>query len=262
MILMPAYTQMTGIWFNPVFENEKYSRNLYRKQFICKDLIDRLPMHTYFVQNFHYSFTDWLSFYWKGYRQTTRYNYILPDIGNPDELWRHLSENTQRNILKAREKYHLEIRRNISTEVFLEVNSWIYKRQRMKTYYPQILKKTIEISRKRNQGDIWGAMDELGRLHAAVFIVWQNNCAYYIAAGSHSQLRKSGAHAYVLWTAITEVAEHSSSFDFSGTMLEGVERFFREFGAIQMPYHTISKGKLSLLKRLALKIQEFKINKL
>jgi lipid II:glycine glycyltransferase (peptidoglycan interpeptide bridge formation enzyme) len=261
IISMPEHTQMMGIWFNPELEEKTYSKNLLRKQTICDYFIRHLPSHTYFLQNFHYSFTDWLPFYWKGYRQTTRYNYILPDITPVENLWENLRENIKRNITKAQKKYEIEIKRNVSVELFMTANSNTFERQRMKTYSPEMLKKIIAFSRSRNQGDIWGAFDKQGQLHAAVFIVWQNNCAYYIAAGSHPQLRKSGAHAYVLWEAIREVAEYSSSFDFSGTMLKGVEHFFRGFGAIQMPYYTISKGKFSLRKKLILKIRQYLLKK-
>ena len=40
-------------------------------------------------------------------------------------------------------------------------------------------------------------------------------------------------------------------------MLPGVERFFREFGAIQTPFFTISRGKLSLLDRARIKLSKW-----
>jgi hypothetical protein len=256
IITMPDFTQTMGIWFNPEFESKKYSKNLYRKQLICKYFIENLPAHDYFFQNFHYSFTDWLPFYWKGYRQTTRYNYILPDIRNIDELWNNLSENIKRNTVKAQKKYHITIKQNISLEMFMELNRQTFERQHMKTLQPTILRKIIEVSRKRNQGDIWGAFDDQGRLHAAVFIVYQNNCAYYIASGTNSSLRKSGAHICVLWEAIKEVSKTVASFDFEGSMIEGVEYFFKSFGAIQMPYYTITKGKMSLIKKIFIRFKQ------
>jgi lipid II:glycine glycyltransferase (peptidoglycan interpeptide bridge formation enzyme) len=254
VITMPPYTQVMGIWFNPAHESESYSKNLYRKQLLCDYFISHLPPHHYFLQNFHYSFTDWLPFYWKGYRQTTRYNYILPDIKNPDKWENQLSGDVKRNISKARDKYRIEIKRNISTELFMRINNLTFERQKTKTVHPETLQKIIDVSRSKNQGDIWGAFDEQGRLHAAVFIVWQDSCAYYIAGGSDPELRGSGAHAYALWKAIGDVAEHSSSFDFEGSMIQGVEHFFRGFGAIQMPFYTLSKGKIYLIERIARKI--------
>jgi hypothetical protein len=256
MITMPAYTQTMGIWFNPEFEDKKYSKNLHRKQLICMYFIEHLPANNYFLQNFHYSFTDWLPFYWKGYRQTTRYNYVIPNTGNSDELWNNLSGDIKRNIAKARKKYHIEIRKNISIDLFMELNRQTYERQNMKAFESEILEKIIAASRKRNQGDIWGAFDDRGRLHVAVFVVYQGNCAYYIASGSNPLLRKSGAHAFVLLEAIKEASKKVDSFDFAGTMLEGIEHFFRSFGATQMPYCTISKGKMNLMKKVFIKVMQ------
>ncbi|MDR2835444.1 MAG: GNAT family N-acetyltransferase [Bacteroidales bacterium] len=261
VILMPEKTQTLGIWFNPKFENLNYSKNLYRKQTICNYFIDNLPLHNYFLQKFHYSFTDWLPFYWKGFKQTTRYNYILPDILNSEKLWNDLGENIKRNINKAKKKYNIEIRKSIPIKLFLQVNNKTYERQKMSSYHPEMLQKMIEISRSKNQGETWGAFDKEGRLHAAVFIVWQENCAYYIAGGGDPELRNSGAHAFVLWQAICDVAEYSYSFDFEGSMIQGVERFFREFGAKQIPFFEISKGRLSLIKRLIMKIEYLLKNK-
>ncbi|GHT08829.1 hypothetical protein FACS189432_01430 [Bacteroidia bacterium] len=258
IITMPAFTQTMGIRFNPKFEDTKYSKNLYRKQQICTHFIERLPSHQYFLQNFHYSFTDWLPFYWKGFRQTTRYNYVLPDISHLDELWKNLSDNIRRNIRKAKDKYKLEVKRNVSIDLFMEINAQTYKRQQKKVYQPEVLKKLIDTVLTRNQGDIWGAFDENGRLHAAVFVVWQKNCAYYIAGGGDSELRQSGAHALAMWEAISDVSKVSDSFDFEGSMIQGVEHFFREFGAQQMPFFTISKGKMNFWKKIVLKIKKLR----
>ena len=241
-ITMPAYTQTMGIWFNPESENPKYSENLFRKQQICKFFIEHLPAHSFFLQNFHSSFTDWLPFYWNGYHQTTRYSYILPDIRNIVEIEKNRNNNVRRNIYKAQTKYRMEIKTQIPVDLFLEINAKSYERQGKKSYQPDLLRRLIETAYSRNQGNSWGAYDQSGQLHAAVFVVWQENCAYYIAGGSDSTGRKSGAHLLVLSESIREVSTISASFDFEGSMIQDVERVFRSFGAIQKPYFTISKG--------------------
>jgi hypothetical protein len=254
LISMPHYTQTMGIWFNPAFEDECYSRNLFRKQTICEDFIMRLPAHDYFLQNFHHSFTDWLPFYWQGFRQTTRYTYLLPEIGNPDELWKNLGENTRRNIQKAKNKYRLTVRRNVPTDLFLEINACTYRRQDMKPYYPEMLRKLIALSRSRNQGDIWGAYDENNCLHATMFIVWQENCAYLIASGVDRAFRKSGGTALTLWAAVNELSGQVRSLDFEGSMVRGIEDFNRRFGATQIPYFVIENGKMTLLRKIRMKM--------
>jgi hypothetical protein len=254
LISMPYYTQTMGIWFNPAFEDECCSRNLFRKQTICEGFIMRLPVHDYFLQHFHYSFTDWLPFYWNRFRQTTRYTYLLPDIGNSGELWNSLSRDTCQNIQKAKNKYHLTVLRNVPADLFLKINAQTYQRQNKKPYHPKILKKLIELSRARNQGDIWGAYDEKNHLHAAVFVVWQESCAYPIASGYDEAFRKSGGKALALWIAINDLSGQVRSFDFAGSMIRGVESFNRRFGGQQMPFFVIEKGKMSLLKRIQMKL--------
>ena len=242
VITMPPFTQTMGIWFNPNFENHNYSKELLRKQTVCDRLIELLQEHSYFVQNFHSSFTDWLPFYWKGYHQTTRYSYVLPDIRNIEETGKKRSYDIRHNIEKARTQYKMEINTHLPPDLFLEINAKTYDRQGRKAYHPEILRRLIETAYSRNTGNTWGAFDLSGQLHAAVFVVWQENCAYYIAGGSDATGRKSGAHLSALWEAIREISNVSASFDFEGSMIQGVERVFRSFGAVQKPYFMISKG--------------------
>ena len=256
-IIMPAFTQTMGIWFNPDFEKENYSKELLRKQTICEQLILRLPEHTYFVQNFHHLFTDWLPFYWKGFSQTTRYSYILQDIHNITEIEKKRSADIRQNIHKAQTKYQMKIRTGLTADLFLEINTKTYERQKKQAYCPDVLRRLIETAYSRNQGGIWGAFDESGQLHAAVFVVWQENCAYYIAGGSDSEGRKSGAHLLVLSEAIRAVSNISASFDFEGSMMPGVERVFRSFGAIQTPYFTLSKGNRPRIRAIAATLRRF-----
>ncbi|MDR0769360.1 MAG: GNAT family N-acetyltransferase [Dysgonamonadaceae bacterium] len=254
VISMPPYTQTMGVWFNPAFCCVHYHKELYRKQTICKNFIERLPAHDYFYQQFHYSFTDWLPFYWNGFSQTTRYTYVFPDIGNPDELLEEMNRNIRRNIQRAKNHYQLTVRRNVPVDIFLKVSIQTYQRQGMKPYQPELLKRLIAVSRSRKQGDIWGTYDENDRLFAAVFIVWQENCAYYIAGGYINNWQTSGGLALSIWTAINDLSGQVRSFDFEGSMIQGIEDFFRGFGALQQPYFAIEKGELSLLTRKKLSL--------
>lgn len=253
-IYMPAYTQTMGIWFNLGFEVENYTKELHRKQVVCKTLISQLPHFNYFSQNFDYSFTDWLPFHWEGFSQTTRYTYLLPDIKDAEYLQKRLSKNIVRNIQKAKNQSRLSVHENIPVELFIQINKKTFLRQNINPTALDNLRQLIEVSISRNQGTILGVFDEEKNLHAAVFIVWQNNRAYYIAGGSDPELRKSGAHIWALWEAILFTSSHAQSFNFEGSMIKGIEHIFREFGGIQVPYFHIHKGELSLYQRVLRKI--------
>jgi len=98
IISMPSYTQTMGPWFAPESKDTKYTKTLGHRQVLCKQLLNTLKSYPYFMQNFHYGITDWLPFYWEGYRQTTRYTYMLKDIRNTKAILGNMSFNIRRNI--------------------------------------------------------------------------------------------------------------------------------------------------------------------
>lgn len=249
VVSMPAYTQTMGPWFRPETDDTKYTTALGRRQNLCKIFIDSLKEYPYFHQNFSFQVTDWLPFYWEGYKQTTRYTYILENIRDSESLKENMSQHIRRQILKAKDKSGIILQKGIPVKDFLDVFIKTFERQGEKPKNLKTLELLINICQNRKQGDLWGGYDDKGRLHAAVFMAWQESSAYYIAGGGDPTLRDSGAHSYVMWECIQYAATKSKHFDFEGSMLPGVERFFREFGAIQTPYFAISKGDLPLIKR-------------
>ncbi len=92
--------------------------------------------------------------------------------------------------------------------------------------------------------------DKDRKIHAAIYIIWDSNSAYYLMGGSDPDLRNSGATSLCIWEAIKFSSTVVKKFDFEGSMIEPVERFFRAFGAKQMPYLRISKTTSRLLKLL------------
>jgi hypothetical protein len=72
-------------------------------------------------------------------------------------------------------------------------------------------------------------------------VVRDRRTAYYLMGGGDPQLRTSGAGSLLLWEAIRQTRTAVSVFDFEGSMLRPVERFFRAFGGRQSPYLRISR---------------------
>ena len=254
IVTMPHYTQTMGVWFAVVASDVKYSSLLEQRQAVCKSFIDKLKRYKSFLQNFNHEFTDWLPFYWEGYSQTTRYTYILHCIKDVEKILSRMSQQTRRNLKKAEEQ-SIVVRHGINTDDFLKIQALTFERQNKRnTQSSAVLKRLINAARERGQGDVFGGYDSEGRLHAVAFVVWQNSSAYYIAGGGDPTLRSSGAHSLVLWDAIKHVSQYTDTFDFEGSMIPGVERFFREFGAVQTPYFIIKKGRPGLLSRLRMKL--------
>ncbi len=247
LIGMPSLTQSLGPWIRPSMA--KYANQIGHQKKVMLQLIQQLPAYDYFNQNFHYSITNWQPFYWSGFNQTTRYTYLINELPGKDELWENLLPNIRREIKKAIHRFGLHICSDFSVDTFLDVNEKTFKRQNMPLPYPRSLVYSIhKTCVKREACKMFFAVDSKERIHAGAFIVWDENSAYYLLGGGDPVLRNSGAMSLILWEAILFAAKVTKKFDFEGSMIEPIEKFFRAFGAVQTPYFCVTKNKSRLLQ--------------
>lgn len=252
LLTQPALTQTLGPWLLP-----DYAKTFARRKELMHALVERLPHFHHYAQNWHYSQSNCLPLLWQGFRQTTRYTYILPDLSDPQTLWNDLQENIRREIRKASNRFKIKIRDDLGIIDFLALNRLTFDRQSMPAPYSESLVERIDSAcSARNSRKIFIAEDDQGRRHAGVYLIWDESSAYYLMGGGDPELRNSGATSLCMWEAIRFASTVTRSFDFEGSMLEPVERFFRAFGAIQQPFLSVSKTPSRLL-RTALFVRHF-----
>jgi len=243
----PPLTQTLGPWLKE--SKAKYSKRLGQEKDLMNALIDQLPDFARFSQNWHHAVTNWLPFYWRGYHQTTRYTYRLPDLSDLEAIWHGFRENIRTDIRKAKSRFDLRVRTDLSIDEFLELNVQVFERQGMQTPYAKSFVRRLDTACEEHHArKIFIAEDEKGQRHAGVYIIWDENSAYYLMGGGDPSLRTSGATSLCMWEAIQFAATVTKSFDFEGSMIEPVERYFRAFGAIQTPYFSITKTPSRLIR--------------
>lgn len=256
MIRMPILTSYLPISITyPEFEKQ-HNRLAFEKK-VLADLINQLPEVALFDQNYHPDLSNWLPFYWKGFQQTTRYTYVLDNLSHLSEVHRHM-EGSVRTYIRKAQKGGIQIIKGDDLKAFYKIVSLTFQKQNQQVPFDfEILKKLDEALNARNQRAIYFAKDPLGNIHAAGYIIWDKNSAYYLASGTNPEFRKSGAHYLLLWTAIKDCAKIVQSFDFEGSMLPQVENVFRSFGANQKPYFRIFKVNNPLLKTVNLLMSKY-----
>ncbi len=234
-IIMPPMVKTMGPYLIPEFRELKYSHKFYQ------NLIEQLPKADGFKQDFHPTVTNWLPFFWKGYRQTTRYTYTL-DVRNLDQVYAGLNRNMRRNIKKAEEK--LSVDTTLSLKIFYDINQMSFDRQDIAIPYGfDFLKKHDEVLAKHRARQMFFAIDQEERIHSAAYLIWDQTTAYYHLSGDNPELRDSGAGIFLIWKAIEYTSEvlKLPGFDFEGSMIKNVERIRHQFGAKQEPYFRIWK---------------------
>jgi hypothetical protein len=95
-----------------------------------------------------------------------------------------------------------------------------------------------------------------GTPHAAVYLVWDAQSAYDLMGGSNPSLLHSGAITLLTWEGIKFARQVTQRYDFEGSMLQPVERFFRAFGGKQIRFSRLTRGA-TLRGQLALMAYEW-----
>jgi hypothetical protein len=233
VLAQPPFTQTLGPWL--ARSEAKYAKSLGQQKDVMEALIAQLPVCDYFAQNFHHTVVNCLPFVWQGFEPTVRYTYVLEALGDLEAVWDGFLDNIRREVRKAERQ--LAVDESNDLEELMRLVTLTFERQGLRHRLDiDALRRVDAACAQRAARSLLLARDASGRTHAAAYLVWDRNSAYYLLGGADPDLRSSGAQSLVLWNAIRRASGHAQSFDFEGSMLEPVERFFRAFGARQRPY--------------------------
>ncbi len=236
-ITQPLYSKLMGPYITTEFNTAKHENS------ILKELIEQLPDVAAIEQNFHYSFTNWLPFYWAGFQQTTAYTYVLEGLNDLDKIYSNLDRHYRNKVIPtAKEK--LRITTDRSLEDFHRVFSLSFQRQNLASPLSlDYLKKYDAVMAANQAREIFFAVDKQDQIHSVLYLVWDGRSSYYHLAGDDPALRKSGSGIFLTWKAIeyTQQVLGLDVFDFEGSMIPGIEKVRRKFGAQQMPYFFVSQ---------------------
>lgn len=245
LIELPYLTFYLGPWLRE--NHAKYVNKLSEEKDLMTELIEKIPQFASFKQWFHPSVTNWLPFYWKGFKQTTRYTYLIEDTRNLNEIWSGTRENIKTDVRKAQKQ--LEVIEDPNVEQFLEQQKTTFARQGKPLPYPEeVFRRLDSACASRGARKILIAQDSQKNIHASVYLVWDSTTVYSLLRGSDPVLRNSGATSLLIWKAIEFASSETKRFDFAGSWIESIERFVRAFGAKQTPFFEVSKMNSKIVR--------------
>ena len=259
IVTMPKLTQTMGPWLKyPA--NQKYTNRLSFEKNVMDAIINGLPKFDSFSQNFHHSIMNWLPFYWHGFKQTTRYTYIIENLKDIEEVESRFKGNMRNKIRKAQKL--VGIVTDKSVEEFYEINKLTFDRQNISIPYSlEFLKRQDNTLKEHNARKIFFAVDNNGQVHSALYLIWDSMSSYVHMVGEDANLRQSGAGIFLILEALKFTSQELNldCFDFEGSMIKSVEEVRRSCGGIQKPYFQITKVNSRLLKLKSLIKQVIRI---
>jgi Acetyltransferase (GNAT) domain len=221
-------------------QTAKLSTRLGQLEAGMREITTRLLGYKLVSLSSHHSLSYLLPMIWEGFSVHAGYTYRID--GKPDEktMWADLDGKVRTAIRKS-EKLNVRVESSSDIDGFITNHFDVFSRQNISTPVDRArLRTIISAAFDANRAKILTGVDDANRIHASGLYVWDDLCTYYLMGGGDPTLRDSGAMAAVLWKAIAE--RHTSAFDFEGSMIEPIEKFFRGFGGTPTPYFVTERS--------------------
>lgn len=237
-ITMPSLTQNLGIWMAPSIQDDYTAQKdaineIFGRFRDCTSVCHTLsPMNTYV-----------LPLRWLGYHTETRFTYRLSDLTDCDRLYGDLAKNCKRHIKSAQKKVTISDKTDVNV-LWAMLNKTFEAQNRKNPMPREVLERIVAACEARGHGKYMEARDEAGNVHSCAYYVYDEKVCYYLFGASDPAFRSSGAQSLLLWEGIQFASRHSEVFDFEGSMIEGIETFFRQFGGTCTPYYEVRKMTL------------------
>lgn len=242
MILQPVFSQNNGVhFFYPEGLDEAGKEAFERK--VCEDILAQLKALKvdWFLQHFDPTFRQCALFEEAGYQVSERVTYIIPDISDPEELFKRFTASKQRHIRKA-ERNGLQVGWDMDVSSFYDFHSETLRLRGRTNFNSRLLEETVcRRAIERGQGRIISVHDVEGNLHSALFFVWDAHAAYYLIPAIHSTFKSSGASTLMVWRALQFLQGKTKAFDFEGSMDPQIANSYKQFATEKRIYRQVEK---------------------
>jgi hypothetical protein len=241
---LPPYTPHCGFFFSPGGKNPSSLLNSQKEamQALAGAIESRRAAIT--VLAFPAGVVDMQPFIWRNFKVVPNYTYRI-DLGQEMAAIRAGFDPKHRNAISRAEKAGHDIVENATADELYEFFSAALKRSGANVYDPTLRKIFFEFAVKGSAFSI--AARASGKVEGAVFCVYDRATCYYMFGGTGRGENTQGLNNLLVQMSIEKAKTLGCSvFDFEGSMLVGVERFFRGFGPALVPYYTVNKAWLPI----------------
>jgi len=187
--------------------------------------------------------TDCLPFFWRGWRVIPHYTYRINLGQDQNVLLAAMSPERRKNVRKA-ESDGVSVEAVVDTRAVRRLVIGTFARQ--KRAFPVPHMEAIFSQFPPGESSYCFVASSDGKPVAAVYVVYDSRAAYYLIGG-YADDAHHGAGALAMWHAILKAkALGLETFDFEGSVVPQIERYFRGFGGQLTPVFGVYRGWLPI----------------
>jgi len=240
----PPYTPSIGPWYitnsKSSAKDAEFERNLVLK---FSEFIEtyKAGIKSITLSN---EISDVLPFIWKNFKVTPQYTYLINLHLTIKEIWDGFSSD-KRNLIRKAEKDQISIEKTADYQSVMEILKKTYTRKGIRNTYDQLEFILFDFAKPTNSFAYGAYLNN--KMISVAFCIFDQKTAYYLLGGYDPENKHNGAGAAVIWESIKEAKRlNLECFDFEGSMIPQIEKFFKGFGGKLTSAFRINKAYLPI----------------
>ena len=234
-------TQNNGILFNYPETSKIAKKHAFEEEVITEAVkfIDSLNLDVY-EQQFHYSFKNWLPFYWNNFTEMARYTYVIEDTIDINKVWDNITSKYRAVIRKG--ERNAVTQEDMDEKIFYEEHKKIFLKQGLQCPFSfDLWKRLYNACKDNSAGKIFYMKTKAGDVASLLFLVWDEDSVYQLLGGNIPEFQRLDTYDALIWKGIQFAGEMGKKYDFEGSMIKRISKSFREFGGEPKPYFRVRK---------------------
>ena len=242
---LPPYTPHCGLFYTTESKNQS-SVNNFSKEIVtevCSYISAQSSALT--VLAFPSAITDMQPFIWEKFKVIPNYTYRI-DLSKSIEEIKGNFDSKNRNVINKAIKEEVQISANtLDKRSLYDFFATSLSTTGATIYTAELKNIFLEFSGDSNSFSLEARKNN--ELLGVVFCVYDKTSCYYLLGGVNKSAGVGGINNILIQKSIEKAKELGCKiFDFEGSMLKGVEKFFRSFGPDLVPYYTVNKASLPI----------------
>jgi len=183
-----------------------------------------------------------------GFEVREKPNFVLDISRNISDLKKELSSTRRRHINKSERELDIHFNRDRKKSFKLFRKTYLKGGLSVPEVFFEKLEKQ-ETGHKQILSEVY--LDK--NLLASNLCIVSGGVAYYLLGGVNTEIKNPHAGSYSLWNCILKAQELGAvSFNFCGSSVPGIAKFFKSFGAQQQTLLEVKKGhkKIDFIKKI------------
>ena len=254
-VKLPPYTPHCGLFFVSESKNQASSNSFSKDVMseVCYYFLKQKPSLT--VLAFPSLIKDFQPFIWNKFKVIPNYTYRIKLDNSLDEIKNNF-DSKNRNLINKAIKDSVLVTENLLSDIDLFnffTNS--LNNAGANVYLNELKNIFLNFSCSENSFSFTAKKDS--EILGNVFCIYDKHVCYYLLGGTNKKSGFQGVNNLLVQKCIEKAKELGcNTFDFEGSMIKGVEKFFRGFGGELVPYYTVNKASFWLEMLLKFKKRE------